>query len=207
MKPIVLSLILLLAGSQVGNALPERVIVLHEVVIRTPSYKTGMAGQISRDVSMSNRRDTVKLQHLTVKEFKNRLAEIETGNHRNAYSLVNKFGYSGKYQLSRRYIARYARTDYRTFIDTPWVQEITMNRLCVYYLQSIDNWQWDCYVGSNINGITVTLEGLMAGYHQHPLALKKWLESDGEIDMTDGNRFPVSGFVKHFDIDSRKETI
>jgi len=123
---------------------------------------------------------------------------IETGNLKRPYQAVNKFGYSGKYQLSRHYIEKYSRTDYETFLKSAWVQERTMNRLACHYLNAIIQRNWHLYIGKEIAGVIVTLEGLMAGYHQHPVALKKWLESDGKIDLTDGNGCPVSRFVKHY---------
>lgn len=153
---------------------------------------------VVKNILKSNRRDTVMLQSMTVKGFKNKLYVIETGGLKKPYQAVNRFGYSGKYQLSRAYIKKYSKTNYETFLKSPWIQERTMNRLCVHYLSEIRKRKWYLYIGKEITGVTITLEGLMAGYHQHPVGLKKWLESDGKIDLVDGNGYSVSRFVKHY---------
>lgn len=156
------------------------------------------ANQIKHTITNSNQRDTVMLQSMTVKQFKDKLAEIETGGYAKPYQTVNRYGYLGKYQISKEFLAKYAGVDKRVYLSSPWLQEKTMNRLCRHYLSEIIRIRLNKYVGKEINGITVTLEGLMAGYHQHPVALVKWLRSDGKTDLTDGNKCPVSKFVETF---------
>lgn len=151
------------------------------------------------EVLNSNQRDTVCLGYLTVKQFKNSLAELETRGVKKPYQAVNKFGYSGKYQLSKRYIKMYSKTTYEKYLRSAWIQERTMNRLIAHYLNAIHQRGWGKYVGKTIKGVYVTLEGLLAGYHQHPVALKKWLESNGKVDLKDGNLCPVSTFIKQYD--------
>lgn len=146
----------------------------------------------------SDRRDTVCLQYMTVAEFKRMLAQIESGGLKKPYQAVNRFGYTGKYQLSRYYIEKYSKSSYEDFLVSPWIQERTMNRLVCHYLNAIHLNGWDQYIGQSINGVNVTLEGLLGGYHQHPVALKLWLESNGEKDLTDGNKIPVSTFISHY---------
>lgn len=152
------------------------------------------------EVLYSNQRDTVCLQYLTVKEFKNRLALLETSNLKKPYQAVNRYGYTGKYQLSKKYIAQYSKTTYERFLKSAWIQERTMNRLIAHYINSIYQRGWGKYIGKEINGVTVTLEGLLAGYHQHPVALKKWLESNGKTNLQDGNGCPVSVFIRKFEL-------
>lgn len=148
----------------------------------------------------SNQRDTVMLQSMMVKEFKNRLAELESPNLSNPYSVVNRYGYMGKYQISKEYLDRFGKGLTKTqFLKNPWKQEVIMNRLCIHYLDAIHDYGWEKYIGQTMAGITITLEGLMAGYHQHPFALQKFLKSNGKIDLTDGNKCPVSTFIRQYD--------
>lgn len=146
----------------------------------------------------SGRRDTVMLQHMTVKEFKDGLAELEASK-TNPYSAVNRFGFMGKYQLSRYYVDTYAKVHPDTFLLSPSIQERTMNKLCALYLAEIHRRGWDTlYVNTVIDSINVTVEGLMAGYHLYPRALKHWLESSGRINGVDGNKVTVSTYVLRF---------
>lgn len=154
--------------------------------------------QIKENILKSNKRDTVMLQNMTVKDFKNKLYELESRGYH--HSKVNKYGFLGKYQVSDYYLETFGRTSKEEFLNSVWEQEILMNRLCVYYIRCLENRDFHTYIGMNINGITVTLEGLMAGWHQHPLALKLWLESCGEIDLTDGFNTPVSKFIQYYEI-------
>lgn len=157
-------------------------------------------GQVKERLLHSNKRDTVMLENLTVKEFKNKLAVLETGHGKNPYNKVNTFGYLGKYQISKDYLKRFGRVDAERFLKSAWSQEKTMNRLCLFYLSELNRLDLLKYKNTCINGVTVTLEGMMAGYHQHPVALTRWLRSNGKIDLTDGNGCPVSTFVKHYDL-------
>lgn len=161
-------------------------------------WSTGHA-QVREKLLHSNKRDTVMLESMTVKEFKNKLSILETGYVKNPYKKVNTYGYLGKYQISKYYLKRFGKVDKKTFLESRWLQEKTMNRLCLYYLSEIDRFGLSQYKNTCISGIVVTLEGLMAGYHQHPVALIRWLRSNGKIDLEDGNGCRVSTFVKHYE--------
>jgi hypothetical protein len=176
-----------------------KTLLLLWLLTNVTTYSQVSTKPVLETVLASNQRDTVCLQYLTVKEFKNKLALIETANLKEPYQAVNQFGYSGKYQLSRDYIQKYSRTTYENFLRSSWIQERTMNRLIAHYLNAIYQRGWDAYIGKCINGVTITLEGLLAGYHQHPAALKAFLTSNGKYDFEDGNYFPVSSFIKHYD--------
>lgn len=159
-------------------------------------YSDSIAADRRDTILASNRRDTVCLESMTVKEFKDKLAVFESGGLKEPYQAVNQYGYLGKYQISKRYLEKYGRVSREVFLRRGHIQEITMNRLIAHYLNAIHRLGLDRYLGLEIRGIRVTLEGLLAGYHQHPLALKKWLESCGEVDMTDGNGTPVSKYIR-----------
>lgn len=154
--------------------------------------------EIKQDLLYSNHRDTVYLEHMTVKQFKNKLAELESGGR---YTVVNQFGYKGKYQVSDWLIRRFAKnfTTTEDFLKSPRQQEVLMNRLTLFYISEIHRLKLDEYVGEEVGGITITLEGLLAGYHQHPKALVKFLKSNGQINLKDGNGVSVSRFVGYFE--------
>lgn len=153
--------------------------------------------EIKEDLLYSNHRDTVYLQLMTVKQFKNKLAVLESGGR---YTVVNQFGYKGKYQVSDWLIRRFAKnfTTTEDFLKSPRQQEVLMNRLTLFYISEIHRLKLDEYVGEEVGGITITLEGLLAGWHQHPSALVKFLKSNGLTDLKDGNQVPVSTFIRYF---------
>jgi len=157
------------------------------------------SGQVRDNVLASNQRDTVCLSYLTVKQFKNQLAVLETGGLKQPYQAVNQYGYMGKYQISHAYLQKFGRVTKEEFLRSSWKQEVTMNRLIAHYLNFIWLHGWDKYIGTIIDGTLVTLEGLLAGYHLYPVALKLWLTGKGLTDLKDGNGTPVSRYVKHFD--------
>lgn len=157
------------------------------------------SGEVRDQMLASNQRDTVCLSYLTVKQWKDQLAELETGGLDKPYQAVNQFGYLGKYQISNTYLKKFGRIPRESYLKSPRQQEITMNRLICHYLNFIHQHGLDMYIGRRVAGVLVTREGLLAGYHQHPVALIKWLESNGLDDRKDGNSIKVSTFVKKFD--------
>src|SRR4030067_437283 len=55
------------------------------------------------------------------------------------------------------------------------------------------------YVGQTINGVLITESGLIAGAHlKGPTGLRKYLESNGENDVTDGFGTPISSYIRDF---------
>lgn len=148
-----------------------------------------------------------RLQYLTIKEFKNRLGYYESKSN---YKIVNKLGFKGKYQFSNYMIKRFAGVTPKQFLNNQIIQEKAMDSVCRHYIDYIIDHKYDRYINKKINGVTVTMEGLMLGLHFSPLWLKWWLQSKGTIDMKDsfpgytgisiGNyikRFQKDGIVKH----------
>lgn len=189
-------LLVLLSITSFGYSVPDRVTYLPEIVITARPYEEIECKKISTEILNSNKRDTVIIQSLTVKEFKQRLHILETGGIKNPYSCINQFGYIGKYQISDYYLNRFGDLTKDNFLRNPLAQEKVMNKLCAYYLSEIHRLGLNDYVGRTIGGTIVTVEGLMAGYHLHPVGLKKWLRSNGKYDTVDGNGCPVSRYVK-----------
>ena len=93
--------------------------------------------------------------------FKESLAFKESGGR---YSIVNKFGYLGKYQFNLNTLKMYKITDTNKFISSPILQEkvflINVNRN-KWILRKDINW----FVGTFINGTEVTESGIIAAAH------------------------------------------
>ena len=63
----------------------------------------------------------------------------------------------------------------------------------------IDYYGLDQYVGKTINGVPITLSGLVAGAHLVGIgALKQYLESDGKYVPVDGNKVPITQYITQF---------
>jgi hypothetical protein len=55
------------------------------------------------------------------------------------------------------------------------------------------------YDGKNIGGVDITTSGLVASSHlRGALAVKKFLDSDGKVDLSDANGTKVSDYMKTF---------
>lgn len=128
--------------------------------------------------------DSMSLQYMTVREFKDKLAFYESLC---SYTAVNKFGFAGAYQFSSHMIRKFGQVPRKTFLTNPSIQEKAMSLACIVYIHYIYYCGYDKYIGTEIAGITITLESLMLGVHFSPTYLKNWLESNGKINQSDIN--------------------
>ena len=114
--------------------------------------------------------------------FKESLAFKESGGR---YSVINKFGYLGKYQFNLNTLKMYKITDINKFISSPFLQEkiflINVNRN-KWILRKDINW----FVGTFINGIEVTESGIIAAAHLSGAGnVKKYLRANGDFNKKD----------------------
>jgi hypothetical protein len=58
--------------------------------------------------------------------------------------------------------------------------------------------QMDEYIGNEIKGVKITESGLIAGFHLVGFGLNTYLKTSGNTDPRDGNRKPVSEYIKLF---------
>ena len=139
--------------------------------------------------------DDLLIQYMTIKEFKDTLAYHES---RGDYKIVNHWGYKGRYQFSNYMIKRFAKVGSKTFLYNPRIQEEAMDRVCKHYVHYIYQYQYDKYINKEIDGVLVTMEGLMLGVHFSPLYLMWWLESNGKINARDAN-ISIRDYMKKFE--------
>lgn len=144
---------------------------------------------------INNFSDTVRLQYLTVKEFKNKLGYYES---RGRYNITNRIGMKGKYQFSPYMIKRFGKVKPKDFLLRPKIQEQAMSDACRYYLDYIYKKEYNKYIGEEIDGVVITLEGLMLGMHFCPSYLNSWLKSDGDINIGDGD-ITIRDYMKKFE--------
>lgn len=139
--------------------------------------------------------ENLLLQYMTISQFKDVLGYHES---RGIYNITNRYGFKGKYQFSNYMIRRFAKVTPATFLHNPWIQEKAMRDVCAYYIWYLHKYGYTKYVNKEIDGVTVTMEGLMLGMHYCPLWLKWWLESDGAINRSDGN-ITIRNYIQRFE--------
>ena len=106
-----------------------------------------------------------------------RLGQRESGGN---YSIVNEFGYLGKYQMGKSALTEigfYKDGQYTAtanmlgvysdedFLNTPLAQEVAIQ----YYTKRVwgymQTYECDQYIGQTVNGVVVSQAGLIAGAH------------------------------------------
>lgn len=127
--------------------------------------------------------------------FKESLAFKESGGR---YSVINKFGYLGKYQFNLNTLKMYKITDINKFISSPFLQEkiflINVNRN-KWILRKDINW----FVGTFINGIEVTESGIIAAAHLSGAGnVKKYLRANGDFNKKDAFGTSISAYMSYF---------
>ena len=127
--------------------------------------------------------------------FKESLAFKESGGR---YSVINKFGYLGKYQFNLNTLKMYKITDINKFISSPILQEkiflINVNRN-KWILRKDINW----FVGTFINGIEVTESGIIAAAHLSGAGnVKKYLRANGDFNKKYAFGISISAYMSYF---------
>jgi hypothetical protein len=129
------------------------------------------------------------------------------------YTKVNKGGYTGAYQFKKPALIDAG------FMDdsgnwTSYAQSLGVNSMEDFKnnpeaqdaaFQNLTEKNWDYlrnylpYVGRTIGGVPVTISGLLAGAHLvgHG-GVKQFLDSNGTCVPVDGNRTPVTEYMKKF---------
>jgi len=127
--------------------------------------------------------------------FKESLAFKESGGR---YSVVNKFGYLGKYQFNLNTLKMYKILDIDIFISSPNIQEkvflinVKRNK---WILRKDIKW----FVGTVINGVEVTESGIIAAAHLSGAGnVKKYLRGNGEWNKQDAFGTSISYYIDYF---------
>lgn len=127
--------------------------------------------------------------------FKEALAFKESGGD---YSVVNQFGYMGKYQFGKSTLKLIGIKNTNEFLNDAELQEKA-------FVANLERNKWVLrnyikrYAGSVYNGIKVTESGMLAAAHlAGPGAVKKYLLSGGVERFEDGNGVPVTYYMRKF---------
>ncbi|WP_194768539.1 peptidoglycan-binding protein LysM [Tamlana sp. I1] len=127
--------------------------------------------------------------------FKEALAFKES---RGNYSVVNSYGYMGKYQFGKNTLKLIGINDPAAFLKSPRMQEnaFVANTARNKWIlrRDIKN-----YVGKRINGVLVTESGILAAAHLAGAgSVKKYLRSYGIDNFADGYGTTVGYYMKRF---------
>ncbi|WP_067146540.1 peptidoglycan-binding protein LysM [Pseudotamlana agarivorans] len=127
--------------------------------------------------------------------FKEALAFKES---RGKYTVVNTYGYLGKYQFGKGTLKLLGVTNPDHFLNSPSLQEnafIANTARNKWILRrDIKN-----FVGKKVNGILVTESGILAAAHlAGPGSVKKFLRSYGIDNFADGYGTTVGHYMKRF---------
>lgn len=137
-------------------------------------------------------------------QFKSALGARESSNN---YTIVNQFGYMGRYQFGRATMnGLQANPAYNLpavsneeFLASPEIQERYFEALVQENQRLMVSNGMDQYIGRTINGVVVTESGILAAMHlKGPSAVRRYLESNGAVDGTDGNGTALSSYLSSF---------
>lgn len=135
-----------------------------------------------------------------------KLAMLESSNN---YKAINKYGYMGKYQFNKKILKNlidlnllkidYKDIEVNNFINNDSLQEVAIRILTAHNHKILRNYGLIKYVGTTINEVEITLNGMLAASHlRGPRAVKKFIESNGSINLEDANNTSVKKYMLHF---------
>tara|TARA_R100000657_G_C4679532_1_gene127187 strand:- start:1333 stop:1857 length:525 start_codon:yes stop_codon:yes gene_type:complete len=115
----------------------------------------------------------------------------------NNYTVVNKYGYMGKYQFGKSTLRTLKiKVTKEAFLNSPDLQEYAMLQNLIYNKKKLQKYI-DKYEGQIINEIYITESGILAAAHLGgPGSVRKFFRS-GKI-MEDGNGVKITSYLKQF---------
>jgi hypothetical protein len=127
--------------------------------------------------------------------FKEALAFKES---QGKYSAVNTLGYLGKYQFGKYTLERFKIYNTNSFLKDPELQEKVFIAYC-----KVNRWilrrDIKRSVGKTINGIKITESGILAAAHLSGAGnVKKYLRSNGSINLSDAYGTSIASYMKVF---------
>ena len=127
-------------------------------------------------------------------QFLNDIGFRESGNR---YTIVNEFGYMGKYQFGKATLRTLKiKVTKDAFLNSPDLQEYAMQQNLLYNKKKLQKYI-DKFEGQEINGILITESGILAAAHLGgPGSVKKFFRS-GKV-MQDGNGVKITSYLKRF---------
>lgn len=144
-----------------------------------------------------------KIQHIylpdstkTHDQFLNDIGFIESGGD---YNKVNRLGYLGKYQFSLKTLKMLdINVTAKEFLENDLLQDYAMNKYLLYNKKILKKYIGE-YQFTTLNGIYITESGILAASHLGGAGnIKKFFDSNGEKDFTDGNNTPITNYLNKF---------
>lgn len=128
--------------------------------------------------------------------FKEALGFKESGGD---YTVINDFGYMGKYQFGRGTLKLIGIKDTNLFLNSPELQE------AAFYANAARN-KWilrrdiERFANKVVNGINITESGILAAAHlAGPGNVKKFLRSNGTNSFNDGFGTSIKHYFRKFE--------
>lgn len=117
---------------------------------------------------------------------------------RGKLSLVNPFGYMGKYQFGRSTLRTIGIYDFNTFLHNAEWQDKAFSALIARNKWELRK-EIEKYCGRVINGVEITESGLLAAAHLGGAgSVKKYLRSNGRSGFKDGFGTSLRSYIKKF---------
>ncbi|WP_422159772.1 peptidoglycan-binding protein LysM [Polaribacter sp.] len=114
------------------------------------------------------------------------------------YTVINTYGYLGKYQFGKSTLERFRIYDGDAFLRNPELQEKAFIALC-----KVNKWilrkDIKRFVGKTINGIKITESGILAAAHLSGAGnVKDFLRSNGEDIFEDAYGATIQMYLRKF---------
>ncbi|GEM_PF-1650188 len=161
------------------------------------------------------------VKKLSTKDSSDFLKDLRNRESTNKPNVINKQGYAGLYQMGEQALADIGVYKKDGKYNNDWKGTFVKNEFGISSLQDflndvekqnkaqvafkkkqwgyIKHYRLEQFVGQTINGQEITTSGLLAGAHLVGVkGLKKYLESNGEQDVKDGNNVSVSEYIRDF---------
>jgi hypothetical protein len=177
------------------------IVILLLCVSFTVYHITSVNEYISYFINKPNnsiRHDSTIVIHDSTKtfdKFLEKLAFIESSNN---HTVVNKYGYMGKYQIGRDALSTIGLGSVpdKLFLSSPDLQDLAVKFLFLHNKNMLAT-----YIGKYDNrvvgGIYITQSGILAAAHLGGSeSVKKFLDTNGQYDFKDGNNTPISRYIK-----------
>lgn len=127
--------------------------------------------------------------------FKQALAFKES---RGILSMVNSYGYMGKYQFGKSTLRSVGIYDYQEFLRNPEWQDKAFKALIAKNKWELRK-EIEKYNGRVINGVKITESGLIAAAHLGGAgSVRKYLRSNGRSGFKDGFGTSLRSYIKKF---------
>ena len=115
----------------------------------------------------------------------------------NDYTVVNKFGYMGKYQFGKSTLRTLKiKVTKEAFLNSPDLQEYAMKQNLIYNKNKLQKYI-DKYEGQIVNGILITESGILAAAHLGGAGSVRKFFRSGKI-MQDGNGVKITSYLELF---------